>query len=203
MVYSNFLVNMRKTQRQNPRMRIAGAAFDLFYKKGYNATGVNDILKKSKAYKKSYYRYFRDKTDIGKLYLKEKEDYYLTFIQNLSARHTDFESFWNLWISLLKREIKKKNYNGCPIANFSVQNSSEFRSQLNSFLSSWNRVLSQYLKKSIYKRKKFSATRVPELSKKIMLMYEGALITFVMSNDKAFIDYLRDEVFFLAERYLE
>lgn len=194
---------MGKLKQKDPRSRIIRAAFDLFYKRGYLATGVSDILERSKAYKKSYYRYFPSKTEIGKLYLKEQEEYYLSFIQNLSQKHSDFELFWNLWISILKREIKKKNYNGCPIANFSVQNNSEFRSQLKSFILLWNQVLTEYLKKSTYKKRKFSTILIPEFTKKMMLLYEGALITFVMSNDSSFIDYLRDEVLFLAERYLE
>ena len=190
-------------RKENPKSRICKAAFGLFYQNGYQATAINEILEKSASHKKSYYRYFRNREDLGKEYLKQKEQHYLNFILELSKKHNDFQIFWKFWVSFLKRDISRKDFNGCPIANFSIYNRRDFKIQIKSFIVAWDFVLFQYLQKSVYKDRKFNQSKIQEFSKKIMLLYEGALITYIMSNDNNFINYLHDEVLFLAERYIE
>ena len=53
--------------------RIVETASELFYKNGYNRTGINEILEKSGVAKASMYQHFRSKEEIGLEYLKHME----------------------------------------------------------------------------------------------------------------------------------
>lgn len=48
-------------------------ASELFYKNGYNRTGINEILEKSGVAKASMYQHFRSKEEIGVEYLKHMD----------------------------------------------------------------------------------------------------------------------------------
>lgn len=48
-------------KRQSPKSRIIKAAWNLFYKNGYEATTVNDIILLSKTSKGTFYHYFKGK----------------------------------------------------------------------------------------------------------------------------------------------
>ncbi|MCO6357813.1 TetR family transcriptional regulator [Roseivirga pacifica] len=53
--------------------RLIETASDLFYNKGYNRTGINEILEKSGVAKASMYQHFRSKEEIGVEYLKHMD----------------------------------------------------------------------------------------------------------------------------------
>ena len=48
-------------KRQSPKSRIVTAAWNLFYKNGYEETTVNDIITASKTSKGTFYHYFKGK----------------------------------------------------------------------------------------------------------------------------------------------
>ena len=47
-----------------PRERLLESANNLFYRQGYRATGINQILKESSVAKASFYHHFRSKEDL-------------------------------------------------------------------------------------------------------------------------------------------
>ena len=48
-------------KRQSTKSRIVKAAWNLFYKNGYDATTVDDIIAASKTSKGTFYHYFKGK----------------------------------------------------------------------------------------------------------------------------------------------
>ena len=58
----NTLVNLPKTKRGQATLdRICSSAEQLFFKKGYHATSINDITYKAKVAPGTFYIYFTDK----------------------------------------------------------------------------------------------------------------------------------------------
>lgn len=60
-------------KRRPVKERIVETASELFYKNGYNRTGINEILEKSGVAKASMYQHFRSKEEIGVEYLKHMD----------------------------------------------------------------------------------------------------------------------------------
>lgn len=66
----NTLVNLPKTKRGQATLdRLCAAAEQLFFKKGYHATSINDITYKAKIAPGTFYIYFSDKVSIYKYLL--------------------------------------------------------------------------------------------------------------------------------------
>lgn len=66
----NTLVNLPKTKRGQATLdRLCSAAEQLFFKKGYHATSINDITYKAKVAPGTFYIYFSDKLSIYKYLL--------------------------------------------------------------------------------------------------------------------------------------
>ena len=81
----NTLVNLPKTKRGQATLdRICSSAEQLFFKKGYHATSINDITYKAKVAPGTFYIYFTDKKLFIEYYT-EFAQYYIEHIQRAQA----------------------------------------------------------------------------------------------------------------------
>ena len=51
-------------QKQEKKESLVDASYDLFLKKGFNKTSIDDIVKKANVAKGTFYLYFKDKSDV-------------------------------------------------------------------------------------------------------------------------------------------
>lgn len=77
-------------KKQTTKSKIVKAAWNLFYKNGYDNTTVEDIIKLSKTSKGTFYHYFKGKdallTTLSDLFDQQYEEINNTLDQSLSAR---------------------------------------------------------------------------------------------------------------------
>jgi len=59
-----------KQQSGSPAERILDVASDLFYRQGYRATGINEVIKESGVAKATFYNHFPTKDDLCYAYLE-------------------------------------------------------------------------------------------------------------------------------------
>ena len=57
-------------------------AADLFYKQGYRATGINEVIEKSGVAKATFYNHFPSKDDLGLAYLQQLKDTEVVYVDN-------------------------------------------------------------------------------------------------------------------------
>ena len=108
---------------------------DLMHLRGYNNTGVQEILGKAGLPKGSFYNYFKSKEDFGLLVV----DYYMEFYKKILAKYLDDTSVSPLerirrlykWFN---KSFRANHYTlGCPIGNFAQElgdTSSVFQTKL-------------------------------------------------------------------------
>lgn len=76
-------------KRQSTKSRIIKAAWNLFYKKGYNATTIEDIISASKTSKGTFYHYFKGKeallNSLSDLFDNKYKELYEVIDPDLSA----------------------------------------------------------------------------------------------------------------------
>lgn len=76
-------------KRQSTKSRIVKAAWNLFHKKGYDKTTIEDIIAASKTSKGSFYHYFKGKESLlnsmSYLFDEKYEELYATIDPSLSA----------------------------------------------------------------------------------------------------------------------
>lgn len=69
-VYNIVITFVHRKKEMDTRERIVNTASRLFYKQGYNSTGINQVIKEAEVAKASLYQHFPSKEDLLIEYLK-------------------------------------------------------------------------------------------------------------------------------------
>jgi AcrR family transcriptional regulator len=93
--------------------RIMSVATDLFYKQGYRATGINEVIQKSGVAKATFYSHFPSKDDLCQAYLDGVVEYELTMLDGLLiSKEGELNKFLAV-IEWLKPWLVGTNFRGC------------------------------------------------------------------------------------------
>ncbi len=105
------------TTGQSPRERILSTAMDLFYRQGYTATGINQIIQKAGVARASFYDHFPSKVDLLVCYAVEMSRKEIAEIRaDVLARPMARARFFAP-LDLLSPWLESSNYRGCPFQN--------------------------------------------------------------------------------------
>jgi AcrR family transcriptional regulator len=99
------------------RQTIVETASALFYQRGYNLTGINEIIKEAGVAKATLYNHFKSKEEICIAYLKFK---HTAFLEDLKSyvRKVSVEELKSLALfDFLAGFFESKNFNGCWCIN--------------------------------------------------------------------------------------
>jgi AcrR family transcriptional regulator len=101
----------------DPRERILNTASELFYKQGYRATGINEVIKQSGVAKATFYNHFPAKDDLCLAYLElHSEAEKRAIREQIEGRHTAKERFMAV-IETIKPWLEANDLRGCEYLN--------------------------------------------------------------------------------------
>ena len=155
--------------------RIIETASFLFYKNGYNSTGINEIISEAGIAKATLYNHFKSKEDICLAYLRYKNT---TFIQDIGAFTTSKQKGKTQILAIfdfLQLFFQDKDFNGCwciktvseiPIDNEKIRN--EIQVQKNNFI----QLIATLVTDNI---DTIEAEKIKSVSRQIYLLYESAV----------------------------
>ncbi|TGL73866.1 TetR/AcrR family transcriptional regulator [Leptospira yasudae] len=182
--------------------RILKATVKLFYERGYSNTGINEILSEANAFKKSLYRYYPSKKDLGLSYVSFQEEQIIGLAEIMMNKYQKYPDFIRAWIKFIQRRLRTKYKYGCPLANFSNQTHEEpeLRKRILESLDRWNRSFGQYFTRPIWKKKKtLNSKTALEFAEKALFLYQGAMQLYGVTGNKKFIDRLEEELLKLED----
>ena len=127
---------------------IIHTSFELFYEKGYNATSIPDIMKKTSLSKGAFYHHFKNKHEIGKrviegiLRKRIKEG----FINPLNETHngTVPDLLLEVFTKRIKNYSEREKALGCPANNLVGEigyTEQDFRVILKTLFEEWREAL--------------------------------------------------------------
>lgn len=152
------------------RQHIINSASELFYKNGYNHTGINEIIATAEIAKATLYNHFKSKDDICVAYLKYMNDQFLNDILAFCKSKPKGKDQLLALFGFLENFYNSSEFNGCwcvrTAAEVLADNDKvkkEVKIQKLKFLSLINDLLSS---NEIIKE---------GLGKKIYVLYEGAV----------------------------
>jgi len=157
------------------KQNIIETASDLFYKNGYNLTGINEIIRESGIAKATLYNHFKSKDDICLAYLNYKNSAFLTSIEAFCAKAPKGKGQLLSLFDFLENFFDSKDFNGCwcintiseiPAGNEKIINSIQFHKQ--QFISFIEKLISANFTDN-------SAKKNTKLAKRIYLLYESAV----------------------------
>jgi len=112
---------MRKQINTDARERILKTADDLFYRQGYQNTGVNQLIEEADVAKASFYSNFSSKKKLLIAYLKQRHaDWFKQLYANLEKHTTPGDKIAGLF-EFLEHWITKTNYRGCAFININSE----------------------------------------------------------------------------------
>ena len=100
---------------EESRQRLIECAAELFWKNGYSATGISEILKQTGLPKGSFYFYFKSKDDLAAAVTEYYQKILLEQFQS-SSQGNDWESFIEEIFDYLFGRAAGQTFAGCPYA---------------------------------------------------------------------------------------
>ncbi|RZP07364.1 MAG: TetR/AcrR family transcriptional regulator [Flavobacteriales bacterium] len=135
-------VKSRETQEL-----IINKSFDLFYEKGYNATSIPDIMKKTSLSKGAFYHHFKNKHEIGKKVIEViiRKRIKEGFIVPLSDINNNVpELLLDVFTNRIKNYSEREKALGCPANNLIGEigySEEDFRIILKTLIEEWREAL--------------------------------------------------------------
>ncbi|TGN17582.1 TetR/AcrR family transcriptional regulator [Leptospira idonii] len=173
--------------------KILDSSFSLFRDKGYQATGISEILQNASAYKKTLYDHFESKDDLGNEYLNHLAVQQNLVMLKMLDRSDSISDFIDKWVSFIVREQRNNSRKDCPIALFSGEIS---------HLSQFDTARTNAIRKVIETIKvcvgKFDRNRKGEkldsISLQLYLLYLGGLRLFSLTKDRKVIELMKSQM---------
>jgi len=108
-----------RTERANVRVaeRINAVASDLFYRQGYGATGINQLIAASGVAKASFYDHFPSKEHLLLAYARDRAQRELQALRDaVESRSDPYDRFFSA-LKVLVPWLKSTRFRGCPFQN--------------------------------------------------------------------------------------
>lgn len=157
------------------RDTIIETASELFYQKGYNLTGINEIIKEAGIAKATLYNHFQSKDDICLAYLEHKNSAFLKELEEFVLSKSKGNSQLLAIFDFLELFYNSKDFNGCWCINTVSELPkddnkirAEIKVQKSQFLKLIEEIAQSNYPNKTEKENAFLATQV-------YLIYEGAL----------------------------
>lgn len=162
-------------KRIGVREQIIETASELFYRNGYNATGINQIISSAEIAKATLYHHFKSKEDICLAYLNHMNQTFLEDITIYCKRRKKGEAQILALFDFLSTFFKDRDFNGCwciktvseiPKENIRVRK--EIQKQKQDFL----KMIEDLIKENLNITR---AKQIQALTRKVYLLYESAV----------------------------
>jgi AcrR family transcriptional regulator len=111
----------KKISTSSARERIVDVATDLFYRQGYRATGINEVIEKSGVAKATFYNHFPSKDELYEASLKLLSDNELRYVdEGINASREPRERFLSI-LRWLKPWATETNFRGCAFLHAATE----------------------------------------------------------------------------------
>lgn len=170
------------------RNTIIETASNLFYQKGYNLTGINEIIREAGIAKATLYSHFKSKEDICLAYLEFKNTTFLQEIKSFTSKAPKGKKQILAFFGFLKLFFKDKDFNGCWCIN-TISEIPKDNEKIRTEIKKEKYQLISFIEELlVYNFPKLTKKQVPVLAKKIYLLYESAIAESHLHQDPWAID---------------
>ncbi|MDN3691596.1 TetR/AcrR family transcriptional regulator [Chryseobacterium tructae] len=174
-------------KKEKVRDRIIRVASELFYKQGYNSTGINQIIAEADIAIGSLYNHFASKNDLLHAYLIKEEQDWFEGLEKSIANISDPKEKISAIIEYRKKLQKSSKFAGCPFI------------KIVSEIGDGNAAVSAFAKNHKEKQKVIINNIVKEhqpldsevITENIFLLIEGAVVTSTITKDNDSFDQIK------------
>ena len=104
------------------RERILAVADDLFYQRGIQAVGIDEIVSRSAVAKTTLYWHFKSKDQLVASYLRRRSDHWRAYVEDALTRHPGPAAAQiDVIFKLLAAGCADPRFRGCPFINAAAE----------------------------------------------------------------------------------
>jgi|GEM_PF-415232 len=190
----------KNTKGEQTKNKLIECAAELFFKQGYNATGINDILKITELPKGSFYFHF----DSKKALAIEVNSY---FEKNLSewilerAEGRNWEEFMTDLVNDMIKGAEDGIYFGCPLTTLGQELAFYEPEIAKYYADSLKKLI--YVFTSVLERSGIPKDKTSTIANRVFAMYEGYLVYYRISKDINVLRSMCDNLIAIYKNYLE
>lgn len=183
-------------EQRDTRNEIIRIGTGLIYRHGYNATGIEAILKEAGVPKGSFYHYFRSKEDFGLAvldrFIEGFERRLITFLMDEEV--TPLNRIRNFLESALARVSQNGCSRGCLIGNLGQEmadHNERFRERLNRIFDIWRLHIAECLRKAQQTGELDGDLDADAVAGFLLSGWEGAILQAkVLKSPKPMLDFV-------------
>lgn len=168
---------MKAKNLPDARQRILDTAARLFYRQGYGATGINQLIAEAGVAKASLYQHFATKDEVLKAYLEQTSRDWLAQVEAAAATGTTPREQVLAVFDLLNGFLTDVEFRGCNFQNALVQLAPE-ETEVRSFIQQHKTKMEQLFARLL-------PAAEPPLIAEVALLFEGALISCQLQQSTA------------------
>ncbi len=186
------------TKGEQSRQRLIDCAAELFWKNGYVATGVSEILNAAGLPKGSFYFYFKSKDELALAVISNYQERILKQVEVFSEDQT-WDSFVVKLCMYLKERAENSSIWGCPFAvmgtEFAIQKPEAAKVYLDAIK-----------KFGVLFRRVLLQSGLPEnhaeiLSERLLAIYQGNLLLGRISQEGTFLEHTERDMIQMCKEY--
>jgi len=186
--------------KSNTKQKILEVGARLMHKKGYNNTGLQEVLSIANVPKGSFYFYFKNKEDFGlqvvDCFFQHFKSTISTFIKDDSLPHIErIQSFLNHFLDFFVNGDYK---GGCPIGNFTLEMADvndRFREQLKIIFDQSSELIATQIQLAQEKKEISNLDDPRSIAEFIFFSWEGMIMKMKVANDNKALEQFNYFVF--------
>lgn len=182
---------------EESRQHLIECAAELFWKNGYSATGISEILKQTGLPKGSFYFYFKSKDDLASAVTEYYQKILLEQFQSNSQRN-DWESFIEEIFDYLFGRATGQTFAGCPYAVMGMETALSKPAVASVFMEGLKKFEQIFQKVLLYSG--LPQDHAAILSRRMLSIYQGYLLLGRINGD---LSYLKNAEKNMIEMYRE
>lgn len=191
---------IKNTKGEQTKNKLIECAAELFFKNGYNATGINDILKITQLPKGSFYFQFKSKKELAIEVNYYYEKKLATWILETS-KGKKWDQFITDLVNDMVKEAEAGKYFGCPLTTLGHELAFYEPEISKHYSDSLTKLIGVFA--SIIERSGIPKGKTEILAKRVFAMYEGYLVYYRISKDTNVLKDMSYNLIAIYKDYLE
>ena len=189
---------MHMKKGEASRAKLVACAAELFWRQGYNATGLAEILQAANLPKGSFYFYFEGKRDLAAAVI----EYYRSIVSDDMKRLAEGRGWHEFVHALAQKHLvsaAEGKHNGCPFAVMGMElalSEPEIAGLYATALDEARQIMGEVLERSGLNHE--DADRLSSLE---LTIFEGKLLLFRISADTAHLEIMGREMIQVYEQW--
>ncbi|WP_455717742.1 TetR/AcrR family transcriptional regulator [Anaerosporobacter sp.] len=179
------------TKGEVTKQRIIECAANLFITKGYNNTGVNDILKETNLPKGSFYYHFNTKKELAIEVANYFSQSFGSWLKGVAKNRT-WREFVEQFMNKIIHDGRENIYFGCPFAVLGCELAFLDEDIANAYLNPLKGMVQLFAE--VLQHSAIPETEIKDKSNHAFALFEGYVLYYRVSKDITVLERLKDQL---------